>query len=84
MYGGMTVDRILAWIKATRHSKQLRSLKTQKGDWKTVIVKDNIPPEYLHNDMSAYESMRRARVHLDTAALVLYRALFATFDLGPL
>ena len=84
MYGGMTVDRILAWIKATRHSKQLRSLKTQKGDWKTVIVKDNIPPEYLHNDMSSYESMRRARVHLDTAALVLYRALFATFDLGPL
>ena len=59
----------------------IKKIKEAKGAFKRIILKGDVPQEYLHQDHVHHEVLRRGRVHLDMAANVLFRYFFRTLDL---
>ena len=59
---------------------EIRKIKNAKEPFKQAIVKHDCPPQFLHNDDINYETLRRARVHLDMTVNVMFRFAFKGFD----
>ena len=81
MWKGMLVDRVIAFLRATSHLKDLRRMDAARKDYKNVLVKENCPAEYMHNDFTNYEAMRKARCQLDVVCMNMWRSFFQTLDL---
>ena len=77
---GMLVDRVIDFVRATKFLSELRQLRNSKTAYTRVIVKDTCPQEYLQQDDSNYEAMRKARCQLDCVAMLLWRYYYRTID----
>ena len=73
MHGGLSVDRILKHLDASADLKQLKSYRRSIKKFKDVILKPRCPDKYVYKDVSNPETLRKARVHLDCAAMVAFR-----------
>jgi hypothetical protein len=84
MYKGMSASRIMEHLEAAQHIRVQKNIKKARKAFKPLIIKDNCPVEFLHDDDSNAETLRKARVHLDCTAMVLFRMFFRTLDLSRL
>ena len=67
------------WMRAA--TLWIKKNKRSQGRIQKIILKGDVPLEYLHQDHAHHEVLRRGRVHLDMAANVLFRYFFRTLDL---
>ena len=66
----------IAWsifVRVTKILNALRQKRSSKTAYTRVIDKDTRPQEYLQQDDSSYEAMRKARCQLGCVAMLLWR-----------
>ena len=84
MYKGMKAERILDFMEASKHLRQLRKVNSAAAAFKPIILKVGVPHEFVQDDSGNYETLRKARVHLDAAAMVVFRHFWRTLTLSSL
>jgi hypothetical protein len=76
----LPVDVFIEWIHATRFQKQLRNVKDVYAAWTKIMKRrfrltdEQIAAEHEH---VCYTQLRKARVRLDSVAMLLFRCFFA-------
>ena len=82
--GKMTAERILEWVDVSRDLRNYKYVRNARTKWKRIIVKDDTPAQFLHNDQGGADSLRQARVHLDMSAMLAFRHYWRTLEIADL
>jgi hypothetical protein len=79
-FHGLPAARILQFLDATRYIKSIRQMPEAIDVFTKLILKDHAPPDVMHRDHTNYGTMRRARVHLDATACLLFRRFYESLS----
>ena len=79
--------RLNAFLILWRHQNTCGScekVNSAAATFKPIILKVGVPHEFVQDDSGNYETLRKARVHLDAAAMVVFRHFWRTLTLSSL